>query len=114
MCSEQHHVPRVAVISGGSRGIGLGIAKRLTKEGYDLAIIGKRDEADVDSLEVLRQTGRDIIYCRGDIASTADIAAIVQQVLDHFPAYTCWLIMPVSLPEEEKTSFEPRSKATTK
>lgn len=84
MCSEQHHVPRVAVISGGSRGIGLGIAKRLTNEGYDLAIIGKRDEADVDSLEVLRQTGRDIIYCRGDIASTADIAAIVQQVLDHF------------------------------
>ena len=35
---------RVALITGGSRGIGLGIAKELAQNNFDLAINGTRDE----------------------------------------------------------------------
>ena len=35
---------RVALITGGSRGIGLGIAQELATAGFDLAINGVRDE----------------------------------------------------------------------
>ena len=37
----------VALITGGSRGIGFGIARSLAAENWNLAINGIRDEADV-------------------------------------------------------------------
>jgi NAD(P)-dependent dehydrogenase (short-subunit alcohol dehydrogenase family) len=41
-----------AFITGGSRGIGLGIAECLAQEGFDIAINGVRDESQV--LDVLK------------------------------------------------------------
>ena len=84
MTTRKDRERRVALISGGSRGIGLGIAVALAAEGYDLAIMGRRDEAHVDSLDGLRATGRDLLYCNGDISSTADIEAVCAQVLNHY------------------------------
>src|SRR5690348_2313366 len=76
---------KVALITGGSRGIGLGIAQELAKNGFDLAINGVRDESSVlNVLEDLRATGRDVVYCRGNLAVSDDRKKIVQKVQDHF------------------------------
>jgi len=73
------------LITGGSRGIGLGIAKELAALGFNLAINGVRPEVDVDkTLEVLRQFGSKIIYCQGDVSSAADRSRIIQSVLNEF------------------------------
>ncbi|MFT4637905.1 MAG: 3-oxoacyl-[acyl-carrier protein] reductase [Verrucomicrobiales bacterium] len=59
----------VAFITGGSRGIGLGIAHKLAAEGYDLAINGVRDVASVgEVIESLRATGVRVAYCQGDVS----------------------------------------------
>ena len=59
-----------AVITGGTRGIGLGIARALAREGWNLALCGLRPEADVaPALDELRQAGATVSYDIVDIAS---------------------------------------------
>lgn len=76
---------KVALITGGSRGIGLGIATHLALSGFDIAINGVRDESSVgDALESLKKAGAKVLYCQGNVASSADRKAIIQKVKEQF------------------------------
>ncbi|GAA4466356.1 3-ketoacyl-ACP reductase [Nibrella saemangeumensis] len=76
---------KVAFVTGGSRGIGFGIAEHLAKNGFDLAINGVRPEESVtEALGQLRQAGADVIYCQGDIASREAREAMLAQIKSHF------------------------------
>jgi len=76
---------RVALITGGSRGIGLGIAEQLAHSGFDLAINGVRSSNETgDVIEKLKRFGNDVIYCQGNISSSIDRKNIIQQVKKHF------------------------------
>lgn len=74
-----------ALVTGGSRGIGLGIAQHLASNGFDLAINGVRDEAAVaDVLDQLRQLGAEVIYCPGSIADVEARTAMLARIKAHF------------------------------
>jgi 3-oxoacyl-[acyl-carrier protein] reductase len=76
---------RVALITGGSRGIGRGIAEALAADGFNLAINGVREPSQVaEVLDSLRIRGVDVHYCRGDVANAADRQAIVDSVRTEF------------------------------
>ena len=76
---------RVALITGGSRGIGLGIAGALADCGFDLAINGLRDESQAaKALEELRSRGATIHYLQGDVSVPADRESIVAGVRNNF------------------------------
>ncbi|GAB3338080.1 3-ketoacyl-ACP reductase [Larkinella ripae] len=76
---------KVAFVTGGSRGIGYGIAEHLAKAGFDLAINGVRPEESVgEALSGLRELGAEVIYCQGDIASRYDRSRMVEQIRSHF------------------------------
>ena len=73
-----------ALITGGSRGIGLGIAEALAKQGYNLAINGVRNEDEArEQLDVLRKM-TDVVYCQGNIGDLNDHKDILSKALSHF------------------------------
>ncbi len=72
---------RVALVTGGSRGIGFGIAHELADNGFNLAVNGVRDESAVsESLNELQKKGARVIYCQGDLASSSDRKNIISKV----------------------------------
>jgi NAD(P)-dependent dehydrogenase (short-subunit alcohol dehydrogenase family) len=68
---------KLAVITGGSSGIGLGIAKRFAKEGATVAITG-RNQDTID--QALKHIGSNAIGIRGDVAKIADLENIYRTV----------------------------------
>ncbi len=76
---------RVALVTGGSRGIGFGIAIELAKNNFDLVINGTRSADQVENaLKKLREYGVDVMYCAGDIASSNDRIEMLRQIKDHY------------------------------
>jgi 3-oxoacyl-[acyl-carrier protein] reductase len=74
-----------ALVTGGSRGIGLGIARSLALDGFDVAVNGMRPEEQVrDALDALRAVGSRVIYCRGDVGDAAARGAVLDRVREEF------------------------------
>ncbi len=76
---------RVALVTGGGRGIGLGIARCLAREGLDLAICGMREEAAAaESLATLRGLGAEVLYVQADVGDAQARVRLVAAVRQHF------------------------------
>ncbi len=68
---------KVAVITGGSSGIGLATAKRFVEEGAHVFVTGRR-QTELDKAKA--QIGRNITTVRGDAASLEDLDALYRTV----------------------------------
>jgi 3-oxoacyl-[acyl-carrier protein] reductase len=72
---------RTALVTGGTRGIGLGVARALARDGWNLALCGLRPAADVAAtLDELRALGAEVSYERCDLAVAADRHRLVNAV----------------------------------
>jgi NAD(P)-dependent dehydrogenase (short-subunit alcohol dehydrogenase family) len=69
---------RVALVTGGTRGIGLGIARALASEGWRLALCGQR--AEVDVADVIASFGGQARYLQADVSSPSDRARLLQWI----------------------------------
>ena len=73
-----------ALVTGGTRGIGLGVARALARENWALLLGGTRPEEDVRGvLDELRQHGQTVHYLAADLASPDDRARLVAGVRRH-------------------------------
>jgi 3-oxoacyl-[acyl-carrier protein] reductase len=64
---------RTALVTGGSKGIGLAIATRFAASGADVAIIARGRAALDDAIKGIASPGRRIIGVTGDVAVAADV-----------------------------------------
>jgi 3-oxoacyl-[acyl-carrier protein] reductase len=76
---------RVAVVTGGTRGIGRTIAMRLAAEGANVAVSYRsNDEAAEETAASVRAEGVKCEVFKGDVASPADVQALFKGVSDTF------------------------------
>jgi NAD(P)-dependent dehydrogenase (short-subunit alcohol dehydrogenase family) len=74
-------VRKAALITGGGRGIGFGIAKALAAETIHIAIMDLLPEESVkENLVALRGLGAQALYLHGDVTSAADRARVLEQI----------------------------------
>jgi 3-oxoacyl-[acyl-carrier protein] reductase len=74
-------VRRAALVTGGTRGIGLGIARALARRGLDLAVNGVREAGGVASIvDDLRSTGVAVHYVQADVGSGEDRERLLAEV----------------------------------
>lgn len=76
---------RVAVVTGGSRGIGRAIALRLANEGADLAVVYRSNEdAASDVAEQARKAGVNCELFRADVSAPDEVQSLFKSVTETF------------------------------
>jgi 3-oxoacyl-[acyl-carrier protein] reductase len=78
-------VGRTAIVTGGAKGIGSGIAEAFAHEGADVAIadIATNDQAAA-VIEAIQQAGRKVIFIRTDVADEQQVQSMVGAVQREF------------------------------
>jgi len=72
---------RTALVTGGTRGIGLGIARALAAADWNLVVTGVRPATDVATvLDDLQRSGITATYLASDVSSAADRIALVEAI----------------------------------
>ena len=73
---------KVAIITGGSAGIGKACALRFAREGFRVVIADIAEEDGQRTLELIRGDGGEAIFWHGDVSREADCQAWAQAALD--------------------------------
>lgn len=78
---------RNAIVTGGSRGIGAAVARRLAADGARVAVVyrSNRDEADA-VVSAIRESGAEAIAVQADVADATSVNAMVSAVREAFGA----------------------------
>ena len=76
---------RVAIVTGGSRGIGLGICKGLLADGLAVAMVYRSNQkAASEAMAELEATGGRVLAIRADVSQRAEAARVVEAVTQAF------------------------------
>ena len=94
----------VAVITGGTRGIGLGIAKTLLKNGFSVVVSARKTSDEIEDLKEEYCGKVHFVSC--DISSEADIEKLASEVKEKFGAIDLLVNNAGVAPKERKDILE--------
>jgi 3-oxoacyl-[acyl-carrier protein] reductase len=75
---------KVAIVTGGGRGIGEAIAKRLAREGANVIVCDIDGETANHCAEEIKKTGVKALACRVDVANAAEVDDMIKQGVEAF------------------------------
>ena len=75
---------KVAIITGGNSGIGLGVAKGLSEAGATIIIAARNEVKSAEAIKDLEASGGKAFAINCDVTNSASIQSMVQTVVEHY------------------------------
>ena len=75
---------KIALVTGGARGIGQEIVLKLAQEGANIIISDINKEGALETLKMIEDMGREGMAAGGDISNSDEVDTMVQQAIDKF------------------------------
>jgi len=75
---------KVALITGGTTGIGRDTAVLFAKEGAKVVITGRREVEGNETVALVRAAGGEGLFLKSDVSKTADVQSAVQKTVEKF------------------------------
>ncbi|MFM0742076.1 SDR family oxidoreductase [Paraburkholderia xenovorans] len=103
---------RVAIVTGGSRGIGRAIALRLAQDGLALVVNYAVNEAAAqETVETIRAAGGEAVASRGDVGAPEDVERIFSNALHAFGRVdvvvnSAGVMSPSAISDSDLTAFD--------
>jgi NAD(P)-dependent dehydrogenase (short-subunit alcohol dehydrogenase family) len=75
---------KVAIVTGGTSGIGREAAVLFAKAGAKVVVAGRREAEGKETIDLIRAAGGDGLFVKTDVSRAADVRALVQKTVEKF------------------------------
>jgi NAD(P)-dependent dehydrogenase (short-subunit alcohol dehydrogenase family) len=75
---------KVAIVTGGTSGIGRDAAVLFAKAGAKVMVAGRREVEGKETIDLIRAAGEDGLFVKTDVSRAADVRALVQKTVEKF------------------------------
>ena len=75
---------KVAIVTGGSSGIGRATAIALAKEGAKIVVAARRSKEGDETVQLVKETGSDGIFVNTDVANEASVKSLIEKTIDSY------------------------------
>ena len=80
---------KVALVTGGTSGIGRATALALSAAGAKVVFSGRRDSEGEETAALIRDAGTECLFVRSDVSSKADVKTLVQKTIATYGKLDC-------------------------
>src|SRR5438046_9333579 len=80
---------KIAIITGGTSGIGRDAAILFAEAGAKVVVAGRRDAEGNETVALIRKAGGEGIFVKTDVAKSADAQALVRKTVAKFGRVDC-------------------------
>ncbi|ELZ61325.1 MULTISPECIES: SDR family NAD(P)-dependent oxidoreductase [unclassified Haloferax] len=84
MVDTHRHEGRVAIVTGSTKGIGAGVAKRLAREGATVVVNGRSADNGQETVNAIRELGGESMFVEADMRDPAAIEALIEETVDRY------------------------------
>jgi NAD(P)-dependent dehydrogenase (short-subunit alcohol dehydrogenase family) len=75
---------KIALITGGTSGIGREAAVLFAKAGAKVVVAGRRESEGKETIDMVRAAGGDSLFVKADVSKASDVESLVQKTVDKF------------------------------
>ena len=95
---------KVAIVTGGTKGIGYGIAEEFIKEGARVVICGRNKETGIAAAAELQKLGGEILFVPCDVGNIDSLDELIEETVDHFGRLDVY-VANAGINDPDKTHF---------
>jgi len=77
---------KLAIVTGGSSGIGKATALAFAQQGAKVVVTSRREEEGQNTVHLIKEAGGEALFIKTDVSKSADVQNMVNRTIDHFGA----------------------------